>query len=309
MAAKVARPKSMKKLKKPTRTRTSSKKSSKHSKTVLKKPSATKKTKHVKKGTISKKGSSYGGDIGASQSRREWLKSFIISLTSTIAGAKVGANLSYAMVESERHNENEIIDRLRVEMETLKKNNLTLYPVGRKMADILRIIGRATVKLDILGINALGPLHQGIEEIRRVLNNGGQVRILLLDHTSKAFRKREQRECARITDGVSSHRLTKEWEASVEIIRDLNLMKTRGILELRTHDKYPKCALIISDEKEVQYNKYPTVRKKIPSEAVLPRGVSGDTVIFTFDQNISDFRKHISYFEDLWKPAKKYRLS
>ncbi len=203
---------------------------------------------------------------------------------------------------------NEVDEKIKSYGDTLKKGSHTLYPVKRKIAEVLAIMDKAESQLDILGINSLGPLHQGMEEIKRILDNNGMVRVLLLDAKSAIFKRREKQECERQTDGATSSRLTKEWEASLEILKDLHIRKTKGRLLVRAHNQYPRGALVIGDNNWLQFNAYPTLRKNDMADATLPRGVSGETVVYKKTENPKPFDLCFSYFEKLWDSGKNLPL-
>jgi len=124
----------------------------------------------------------------------------------------------------------------------------------REIDIVLDAISGAKKSLDIMGINNLGPLHQGREMLIRLLNNGGHVRICLLDVNSEGFKQRERDECQHQITGKISPRLRDEYKASIGILKDINQFKKAGTLEVRQYKHYPLCSIIISDGKLLQYN-------------------------------------------------------
>ena len=276
------------------------KKQSKRKKTAKSQRKITKRSKKKKlqskrksiKGTIKSRRDFISGAVGAT------IVAFYLALQE-----KMGKKAADATIKG-------ITNVVKSVPEHILDSNYTFYPVKRKIADALHVMNESKAKLKILGINALGPLHQGLEEIKRILDGGGDVKVLLLDARHDIFRAREQQECARQKDGLSSSRLTKEWDASIEILRDLYLRKKKGKLEVRVHQKYPECALVIGDDKKLQYNRYPTDKKQDSSDSELPRGVSGETFLYDITEYPIEVTSLITYFDKLWDLFKedKYRI-
>ncbi len=95
---------------------------------------------------------------------------------------------------------------------------------GERPVDILKaeqeLFARRDVwRVRIMGINALGILHRHQGELLAILQGGGSVDVLLLDHHSDAFR--ERRDTEEMRHGRVANRLLKEMEASMAILRDI----------------------------------------------------------------------------------------
>lgn len=165
----------------------------------------------------------------------------------------------------------------------------------REIGEVLSLMMDSKKRLDILGINALGPVHQGREIILELLNKGGSVRVLMLKYASggdSPFGRRSEFE----QDSVG--RLKAEWLASVAILRDISTKKTGGSLEVRCHGLTPDYSIIIVDEMKLHYNPYPPERGK--------RGVTGFTE-FMRNEGVerTRFLEVCRLFEDLWKKGER----
>lgn len=172
----------------------------------------------------------------------------------------------------------------------------------RVITEDKRIITDAKEKLWILGINALGPLHEAREDIISLLNRGGNVRILLLNLKSKAFEQREKDEGE--IKGQTSGRLRAEYIASVAICKDIvHFSSGRGTFELRIHNKYPSWALVIadpqSDKAKLHVNYYPKEK--------LTRGYIGEHRV-VLKEWPDVFHPWLQEYELLWNKATKVDL-
>jgi len=178
----------------------------------------------------------------------------------------------------------------------------------RRIEKDLMLMGFAKNELWILGINALGPLHQGREIILELLKRGVQIRILLLDPESPEFTTRKaDEEYKEKEDGVFyfGNRLINEYNASIAICRDINnTAKGEFNFEVRIHDNKPTEALVIADPSPLDndqgtchYNPYP--------EKKGTRGVEGKHIPITNIKDPENFNKWVARFDDLWSNAKK----
>ncbi len=121
---------------------------------------------------------------------------------------------------------------------------------NRKIGLVVDLINSCKKKLDILGINALGPLHQTRKKMLEILNKGGTIRLLLLDPNSKAFSEREDFELDKVG------RLRAEWNASLKIIEEISKNMEAGRLHVRIHGEKPRFSMIIVDNECLHYNPY-----------------------------------------------------
>ena len=181
----------------------------------------------------------------------------------------------------------------------------------RRIDKDLSLMDLARKELWILGINSLGPLHQGREIIIKKLNNGVHIRILLLDPTSIEFLKRSKNE-EEITksDGKKyrSARLVSEYNASLAICRDImNFVEGNGVFEVRVHDQTPTEAMVITDPNPIDkhlgichYNPYP--------EKAQTRGVQGKHIPFSKKKDKDEFEKYVRKYDNLWNSAKSVNI-
>jgi len=171
----------------------------------------------------------------------------------------------------------------------------------------IRSIYETNRKVQMLGINFLGPLHATREKLVRILNQGGQVQVLILDMKSEAFRQREVSECQRASDGRISGRLRAESKASLEIVKDINIFKKAGNLELRVYDQSPTFAMLIVDNKSILYNVYPKAKDPADlADVAVSRGTEG--VIMEFRDGEELFQQKVREFTYLWDRARPVDL-
>lgn len=165
------------------------------------------------------------------------------------------------------------------------------------VSKILRIGKRPNV--DILGINATGPLHQGREVLKKAIAGGGLVRILVVDPESKSFEDRTKHE----HDTVG--RMAAELFASLHIVRSIREESDanhKGNIEIRLLQDIAQGSLFIVSSAEqtglVMDNPYPSLQKT--------RGLEGLMYKFTPDEAF--YKKDRDYFEHLWATAEKVAL-
>jgi class 3 adenylate cyclase len=168
-------------------------------------------------------------------------------------------------------------------------------------------IYEANRKVQMLGINFLGPLHDTREQLIRLLNQGGELQILLLDMKSEVFRQREVLEGRRPSDGKISGRLRAESTAALEIIKDINMFKKAGSLEVRVHDQSPTFSMLVVDNKSMFYNVYPITKDPVdPADVTVSRGTEGVTMEFRDGGEL--FRQKVGEFNYLWDRARPIDL-
>lgn len=189
----------------------------------------------------------------------------------------------------------------------IEENELNRFIRGdysRAIFKDIDLIKNSTMELWILGINALGPLHQGREAIIEALLRGVNVRILLLDPDSNAFHQRQQKE--EYVNERTAGRLRAEFNASVAICKDIqNFIWHKGTnvgkIEVKTYADTPTKSLIIIDPStpfgRVNVNIYPIEE--------LVRGITGgQRTIYPAYPEINEFIDHVSYFDKLWAHSK-----
>ncbi len=173
---------------------------------------------------------------------------------------------------------------------------------------ILSALRGARKSLDILGINSLGPLHQGRDMIIDLLGKGGRVRVCILNLDSEGFEKREKDECFNIDTGELSPRLREEYKASIGILKDIEIFKKSGYFQVRLYNHYPLCSLIQVDKTMVQYNPYTKQKSRWDEANVsVSRGLLSPVLICTSGDK-KDFKMLTGLYRDIWENAEPLRL-
>jgi len=182
----------------------------------------------------------------------------------------------------------------------------------RSITEDLKLMKAAQESIWILGINALGPLHQGREILVRKLNEGKSVRILMLDPDSGAFaeRARFEEEVHKNGKTLKSGRLQAEISASLAIYRDIvNFIADPTLLELRFHREDPAEAMIVVDGNSpnhaiCHYNPYPRDKQT--------RGLCGPNISISRDpaqpDNNVEFKQCYDRYTELWEKAKAVEI-
>lgn len=162
------------------------------------------------------------------------------------------------------------------------------------MEDALKRMGQANgqATIDILGINALGPLHQGREILIKELKRGTKIRVLVLDLLSQTFVNRRREE------GDTVGRFVVEWNAARYILADIvEHVKSEGVVphvEIRVHDKEPQYSLIMVNAQEpdgvILDNVYPP--------HLDTRGIEGHASVIRRDSE--DYKRYFDFFERTW---------
>lgn len=112
--------------------------------------------------------------------------------------------------------------------------------------------------VEILGMNALGPIHHGKRVLSDLLDKGGHIRVLLLDPVSEAWEKRL------VHEHDTLHYNTAELLAALYGLLEIKNRPTsgKGFLEVRMHKKTPDRLLIIVGRDNpggfVMGNRYPS---------------------------------------------------
>jgi hypothetical protein len=146
----------------------------------------------------------------------------------------------------------------------------------RDASQTIGLMNSAGSSINIFGINAIAPVHQGREALIKILKKGGNVTVAVLDYKDRMFSERE------VYENDCSGRIISELGATLGILDDVSKYIPDGYftgiepLELYLH-RFPKAATIIGDAKtddgQMQLNVYPDVRGK--------RGSEGKTYILT----------------------------
>lgn len=179
----------------------------------------------------------------------------------------------------------------------------------RPLTENLKLMKSAQESIWILGINSLGPLHQGREIIINKINEGKSVRILLLDPESGAFLERARFEEEVLKNGktATSGRLRAEYAASLAICQDiLNFISETNRFELRLYREDPTESLILVDAASLNhavchYNPYPMEKQT--------RGLCGPNISLSRDpdqesNNNVEFRQCYDRYCELWEKGR-----
>jgi len=194
------------------------------------------------------------------------------------------------------------IKRLKQEIEDLKRKILRTSSKVNPETDRI-IIKEAKSAVQILGINALGPLHHCREELIDFLAfPQHRLQLLLLDSRSDVFKARAKKE----DDNVG--RIMHEWQASIRILKDIS-MKTKGKIELHLHNEQPDRALLIVDalNKINDYSKI--VINYYPKEKGM-RGYSGEQFLseYILERDRDSFYKNYDHFQKVWSQSNSVEI-
>ena len=174
------------------------------------------------------------------------------------------------------------LGHLNVPLEELGGTEAHVVLSKRSITAVLSAILPAGESVQILGINALGPLHQAVEKLEEMLSRGKCVSIGVMNPLGDNFILREKQECNTQNTEVVSSRLSCEWIATFGILRQLYLRRGNGTLDAWMHPFYPHGSLVIVDDELVHYNPYKTSEAlAAAADANLPRGITGRLEIYS----------------------------
>jgi excisionase family DNA binding protein len=168
----------------------------------------------------------------------------------------------------------------------------------------LNLIKLCDHTLDILGINALGPLYLGRPLIKEKLAKGVKVRILLMDPDCDALYTKAFEEEVDF-GGIPSGRLKAELEASYAICRDLmnfvdhyNCGNENSVIGMEVHkiSTLPKASFIIIDYKTAQGKCQVKIHPEDPTQSC----IHGTKKILVKSSDPDDFEMCIEEFQKLW---------
>ncbi len=166
-----------------------------------------------------------------------------------------------------------------------------------------QLIEEATTSIQILDVNALGPLHHAREELICFLKNKSSIlQIILLDPDSKMFKERELQE------KDSARRIFTEWVAALTTIKDMEF-HSGGQVELRLSTDPPDRYLLVvdalgglSDYSKMLINYYP--------KQLGMRGYSGEQFLseYLYERDRDSFLKNLEYINECLKRAERVEL-
>lgn len=194
------------------------------------------------------------------------------------------------------------IKRLEQEIEDLK-NKVDRSTSRVNPESDRRLIESAEQSVQLLEINALGPLHHGQEEMIEFLRTrGGVFRIVLLDPESAVFREREEHE------RDASKRILTEWKASLTILMDIRA-KSNGHIEIKLRSDSPDRSLLIVDALGEPQTKSKMLINYYPEQQGM-RGYSGAQFLaeYVAERDRDSFLKNTVYFSQIWKESKSVQL-
>lgn len=196
-------------------------------------------------------------------------------------------------------------DVLDMKVEHERRNTWFQLTVLEEKLKEMEQTGRRS-EISILGVNAIGPLHQGREILIRLLTRQGRLRLLLLDPAKQVFEHRSEHEC----DSVG--RIKAEFYASLYIVMDILCQSkfandsVMSSVEIRFHDQAPDRSLLMIDcDKEdgiVLDNPYPTEKGK--------RGMEGGMYpLVQRGRMTRGYIENVKYFNGLWQKARPITLA
>ena len=189
------------------------------------------------------------------------------------------------------------IKQLEQEIEQLKKKVHRATSKVDPESDRRLIMG-AEESIQIMGINALAPLHHAREEIIAFLRaRRGGCCVLLLDPESGVFKKREEQE------HDAAKRILTEWKASLTILKDIETAAENRI-ELRLRSDPPDRSLLIIDGEGPLTTNSRMLINYYPDQPGM-RGYSGGQFLaeYALERDRDSFYKNSDYFNDCWQRA------
>jgi hypothetical protein len=254
-------------------------------------------------------------EAGASVGRRPFLKLLgVLSVAAagvTVAGWNLRDLLRGASEQENLEDLQQHADRFaEVYLEALKSADAGVFISSRNIAVVMHAIDRAMHSIKVVGINALGPLHQGREKLLEVLDRGGQVSVGVMNPFRDTFAQRQREEGQVLRSGRLSTRLAMEWIASFGILRDLELFRDGGQLDAWTYDEYPHGSIVIVDEELAQYNPYRGERAETGGKkAQVGRGVTHPLQLFTRETALGQVQRLCQEFDRLRNRGVRLDLS
>lgn len=263
----------------------------------------------------------------------------LIGLAGVVLGSLLTPLVSSIVQRGELNQVKAENERLQVRYEQLERDHLDLLDKALYRTNSRRLISFQLLVLDayllkrkpnshppileMLGINSLGPIHQGRELIRDILKSAdeggqsGKVRLLLLDPLSDACRG----ECGRVcfeTDKVG--RLAAELQASLYILADIRSevgAEAFSNFELRFHGSDPDRSLIMLNVGATFIDETATADQVVSAYAdgvILEnpysrrrgeRGMEGESRRWTPKRGGGEnyYQDNIEYFRCVWRSA------
>ncbi|MBW1701145.1 MAG: hypothetical protein JRJ69_00085 [Deltaproteobacteria bacterium] len=154
--------------------------------------------------------------------------------------------------------------------------------------------------MQVLGINALGPIYHCREEIINFLGKRDRIfQIILLDPAADVFRERE------VLEKDSIRRIHTEWKATLCILKDIQL-NTAGIIDLKLHTEKPDRFLLIIDTLNELDISSKMIINYYPKKSGV-RGYMGGQFLseFLLERDRDSFKKNFNYFQEIWGKAVK----
>ena len=160
----------------------------------------------------------------------------------------------------------------------------------------LEFMEPAKESIDILGIGAVVPIHEGRIKIIDLLKKSKRVRILLCNPKSDAYKKRWLIENINLKD-IKKSRMLHEWYASIANLKEIQF-HCKGKLEFRIYDKPANYGMIIVDGEKSLHN--------IFNQEKNLRSIKETHI---FEKSLDpEFEESLKIFEEYWNSAKPFKL-
>jgi len=188
-----------------------------------------------------------------------------------------------------------------------KKQRMRAGYSTRYTPQVFRTIRQARVRVCMQGITVIRKIRNCSADLRRLVGEGGQLKILLADRTSKSFVRRREDEARGDGDkfierGLVTLRMDHEFCVSHEILKSLSFHARSagrdGSVELRVFDSYPPPGSITIVDNSLAYRYI--YRKKHEGEKNL--------VEMCWDLEDPLFRKIEDDFLKEWNEARRVSL-
>ncbi len=193
--------------------------------------------------------------------------------------------------------EKELLQRIKILESIIQKGQL--IRMEELITEQKKAIRSAERSIWIFGINALGVFHEHREDLISLLDKGGEIKCLLLDPASGAFKERENWE------NDMYGRLRAEFTVTISYCKDIiGNTKNKKNFELRLHQERVSEALLIIDPHIegkciIHVNKYPNEK--------YTRGYIGEhRIIQSTYSELIEF--YIKKFEKIWKQSASVNL-
>ncbi len=168
--------------------------------------------------------------------------------------------------------------------------------------------------VELLGINSLTVIHGHRNDLQRIIDQGGSVKILLLHPDSDAFNEKEAEEGKPAWPGKRVNRIRKEWEASIAILRDILIKleanyRMRDLeerFELRLHQREVDRSLFFVNKCEDELSQTGETTKIDKKYLLLKpyrnskKGDGQASLSILVDDKWTEYADNKKYFDEIW---------